>query len=62
MEIPEGNPCPKCGQFVPEMRKILLGVDTCTKCTPQPKRIKRVATSMGGGNAVNQITYMEETK
>jgi hypothetical protein len=57
MEIPEGSPCPKCGQFVPQLRKVLLGVNTCARCTPQPLRIKKITTKTGGGNSVTHIEY-----
>lgn len=31
--------CPQCGCDVPPERVEILGVKTCTKCTPQPKRL-----------------------
>lgn len=56
-EVPEGSPCPCCGRFVPQVRKDLLGVDTCKECTEQPKRVKRVKVTSGGGNARVQVEY-----
>lgn len=49
--------CPSCGEDVPDERITLVGVVTCTKCTPQPGKLYGI---MDYGHKTGGVLTMTE--